>query len=200
MGDVLSGAEGVRAAGSCWQRCQGDLHHVPIPRRTSRVSEAICGCKCSLEGKPELDQEQGRSRTAVSVELQHDLHDFLSLFSFLTGNLCSSGTGLSVCACLHLTWAMYTALSPLWGVWPQTGPHSQESWGPPEFCSGNSCCPHVLPGPSQEDGACTGQWWLSLPGRLSQFLSLSSRGLEVGGSGCTSPAWHSCSPSSPKSQ
>lgn len=55
VGNVQTGAEGLREAGSCWQGCQ------EVSTMTLCLSsEAISRCKCALEGKPEQGQEQGQ--------------------------------------------------------------------------------------------------------------------------------------------
>lgn len=58
----------------------GALHHVPMPKRVSEVSEATCGCKCALEGEPGLDQEQRQGLGLQSVLSCSSIHVFFCLF------------------------------------------------------------------------------------------------------------------------
>lgn len=169
VGNVCSGAEGLRGAGSCWRGCWGGLHHDLV--HPFLLSEAIWGCECALEGEPGPGQEwRTGSSTAVNVELQQDQCFFW---------LCRvPPSQQATYALLALAWVFVpvyissgvriAALSLLWGAWPQPGPLlpgglSPLSFETPKPCSGNTAIPLPSLGLSLEEGAWTGQRSLSFP-------------------------------------
>lgn len=136
VGNVQSGAEGLREKDSCWRGCQGVSTMSPYPKGYQGYLKLFVGVKCALEGEPGLEQRQDLGlQSALSCS---SIHVLFCLSSFLTGNLCSGMVWVFVPISVS-SGGGTAALSLLWGVWPAL------------LCS--ALCPLALPEPSQDNGA-----------------------------------------------
>lgn len=132
VGNVQSGAEGLREKDSCWRGCQGVSTMSPYPKGYQGYLKLFVGVKCALEGEPGLEQRQDLGlQSALSCS---SIHVLFCLSSFLTGNLFWHGLG--VCAYLSLIWGRYSCPESVVGSVACSA----------LLCSLSPCPPRTIPG------------------------------------------------------